>query len=193
MMSSSKMWPPEYQQGFPLIRPGDLVSDIKWPSFKLDPEIIKTNILSNIFDYLKNVTFGVLTKFSADLAWWPSFWSHVTQFQTWPRNHQDKHLEQDLWWLLQKCDRWSVNKIFCWFGLVTLFFAPKWPSFELLSKIHDDCFKNVTARVITRFSADLAQWPSFWSKVTQFQTRSRTHQDKHFEQDSWWWLQKCDR
>ena len=28
---------------------------------------------------------------------------------------------------------------------------------NLLSKIHDDCFKNVTARVLTRFSADLAQ------------------------------------
>ena len=40
------------------------------------------------------------------------------------------------------------------------------PSFELdleliktniLSKIHDDCLKNVTARVITRFYADLAR------------------------------------
>ena len=28
---------------------------------------------------------------------------------------------------------------------------------NILSKIHDDCFKNVTARVLTRFSADLAQ------------------------------------
>ena len=46
-----------------------------------------------------------------------------------------------------------------------LFFDPKLPSFELdleliktkiLSKIHDDCFKNVTARVFTRFSFDLA-------------------------------------
>ena len=26
-----------------------------------------------------------------------------------------------------------------------------------LSKIHDECFKNVTARVLTRFSADLAR------------------------------------
>ena len=26
-----------------------------------------------------------------------------------------------------------------------------------LSKNHDDCFKNVTARVLTRFSADLAR------------------------------------
>ena len=31
---------------------------------------------------------------------------------------------------------------------------------NILSKIHDDCFKNVTARVLTRFSADLAR-PSF--------------------------------
>ena len=45
-------------------------------------------------------------------------------------------------------------------------FDPTSPSIELdleiietniLSKIHDDCFKNVTARVLTRFSADLAQ------------------------------------
>ena len=28
---------------------------------------------------------------------------------------------------------------------------------NILSKIHDDCFKNVTARVLTRFSADLAR------------------------------------
>ena len=27
---------------------------------------------------------------------------------------------------------------------------------NILSKIHDDCLKNVTARVIIRFSADLA-------------------------------------
>ena len=75
MMITSKMWPLKRQKDFPLIWPGNLVSDIKRPSFKLDLEIIKTNILSNIYDdYLKNVT-------SADLAWWPSFWPHVTQFQ----------------------------------------------------------------------------------------------------------------
>ena len=49
--------------------------DPKWPSLKLDLEIIKTNILSNIHDdYFNNVTSGVLTSFSFDLAWWPSFW-----------------------------------------------------------------------------------------------------------------------
>ena len=50
MIIYSKMWLLEHQQSFPLIWPGDLVSDIKWPSFKLDLEIIKTNILSNIYD-----------------------------------------------------------------------------------------------------------------------------------------------
>ena len=64
MMIASKIKPLEHQQGFPLIWPGDLVSDIKWPSFKLDLEIIKTNILSNIYDdYFKNVTSGMLTVF----------------------------------------------------------------------------------------------------------------------------------
>ena len=40
--------------------------------------------------------------FSADLARWPSFWPQVTQFRTWPWNHQDKHSEQDSWWLLKQ-------------------------------------------------------------------------------------------
>ena len=63
MMITSKMWPLEHQ-GFALILPGELVFDIKWPSFKLDLEIIKTNILSNIYDdFFKNVTSGVLTVF----------------------------------------------------------------------------------------------------------------------------------
>ena len=47
-----------------------------------------------------------------------------------------------------------------------LVFDPKLPSFKhileliktnILSKIHDDCLKNVTARVLTRFSVDLAR------------------------------------
>ena len=110
----------------------------------------------------------MLTRFSADLAWWPSFWPHMTPFQTWLRNHHDKHFGQDSWWLLQKCDLYSVNKAFLWFDF---FFDSKWPSFEtdleiikttILSKIHDDCFINVTARVLTRFYTDVAGWPSFW-------------------------------
>ena len=39
---------------------------------------------------------------------------------------------------------------------------------NILSKIHDGCFKNVTARVLTRFSAEMALWPSFDSKWPSF-------------------------
>ena len=64
MTIASKMWPVEGKQGFLLIWPGDLVFDPKWPSFKLDIEILKTNMLSKIHDdYFKNVTSGVLTVF----------------------------------------------------------------------------------------------------------------------------------
>ena len=63
---------------------------------------------------------------------------------------------------------------------------------NILSKIHDDHFKNVTSRASTRFSFDLSRWPSFWYQVTQFQTRPRNHQDEHFEQYSWWLFKKCD-
>ena len=70
MMITSKMWPLECLQGFSLIWSGDLVSDSKWPSFELDLETTKTNILSNIHDdYLKKFESGVLTMFSFDLAW----------------------------------------------------------------------------------------------------------------------------
>ena len=55
-----------------MIWPGDLVSKSKSPSFELDLQIIKTNILSNIHnDYLKNVTSGVLTRFFFDLVFDP--------------------------------------------------------------------------------------------------------------------------
>ena len=119
MMITPNMWPLDCQQGFPLIWPGDLVSDIKWPSFKLDLEI-KMNTLSNIYDeYSKNVTSGVLTRFFFDLAWRPSFWPQVTQFQIWPRN-QYKHFGQNSWWLLQKCYLKSVYRVL---GLAW------WPSF----------------------------------------------------------------
>ena len=79
---------------------------LQGPSFKFDLEIIKTTILRKIHDdCFINVTARVLTRFYNDVTRWPSFLPHVTQFQTWPRNHQDKHFEQDSWWLLEKCDR----------------------------------------------------------------------------------------
>ena len=66
-------------------------------------------------------------------------------------------------------------------------FDPKWLSFEvnlkniktnILSRIHDDYFKNVTSTMLIRFFFDLTWWPSFWPQVTQFQTWPGSHQDK---------------
>ena len=59
----------------------------------------------------------------------------------------------------------------------------KWPSSKLhlkiktniLSKIHIDCFKNVTSRMLTKFSFDFARWPSFWPQVTQFWSKPKEH------------------
>ena len=180
-----------------------------WPSFSPQvtqfwtwSRIIKANILSKIHDdCFKNVTARVLTRFSFDLVWWPRFWPQVTQFLNGPRNHQDKHFGQNSWWLLKKM--WSLE---CEQGLPLIWpgdlvFYSKWPSFKLdleiiktniLSKIHDDCFINVTARVSTRFYTDLAKWPSFRPQVIQFWNWSRNHQDKHFGKNSWWLLQKSD-
>ena len=151
--------------------------------------------------FKKKCDSGVLTRFSADLAQWPSFWPYVTQFQTWLRNHQDKHFWARFMMIASKM--WPLV---CLQGLPLIWpgdlvFDFKWPSFKpdleiiktnILSKIHDDCFINVTARVLTRFYTDLARWPSFWPHVTKFRTWPRYHQDKHFEQDSWRLLQKCD-
>ena len=57
--------------------------------------------LSICMRWAKNETSRVLTSFFFDLARWPSFLHQVTHFQTWPRNHQGKHFEQDAWWLFK--------------------------------------------------------------------------------------------
>ena len=150
-------------------------------------------MLSKIHDdCLKNVTARVLAWFPADLAWWPSFWLQVTQFQTWPRNHRQT------FWVRFMMIAWKMWPLECQQGFLLIWlgdlvFDSKWPSFELdleiiktniLSNIHDDCLNNVTARVLTRFSADLARWPSFWPQVTQFRTWPEFNRGKHFEQAS---------
>ena len=129
----------------------------KWPSSKLHLEIIKTNILSKIHDdHFKNVTSRVLTRFSFDLAWWPSVWLQVTQFEldliiiktNILSNIHDDYLK-------------NVTSVECYKGFPLIWpgdlvFDPKWPSFKhdleiiktnILSEFHDDSFKNVTASV----------------------------------------------
>ena len=137
---------------------GDLVFDPKWPSFELDLKIIKTNILSKIHDdCLKNVTAKVITRFSADLARWPSFWPQVTQFRTWPRNHQDTHFEQDSWWLLKQATPMLPSK-----------FGVKWP------------FGSEEAK--NRFSRWLSwrpSWISDWNDFSYFWSISHPNASYH--------------
>ena len=174
----------------------------RWPSFWPHVTQFRTCPRNHQDKYFEqdswlfiNETARVLTRFSADLARWPSFWTHETQFRTWPRNHQDKHFEQDSWLFINV----TARELTRFSGV--LVFDPKWPSVELdleliktniLSTNHDHCLKDVTARVLTRFSFDLAWWPSFWPQVTQFQAWPRNHQGKHFEQYLWWLFQKSD-
>ena len=142
----------------------------------------------------------MLTRFSADLALWPSFWPQVTQFLTWPRNHQDKHIEQDSWWLFKSVTA-RVLKRFSADLAGDLVFDPKWPSFEpdldlieanILSKFHQNWVKTMTSRVLTSFSFDLTWWPSFWPQVTQYRTWPRFHRGKHSDQVSSRLGQNCD-
>ena len=160
MMITSKMWLLEHQQGFPLIWPGELIFYIKWPNFILDLEIIKTNILSNIYDdYFKNDSFLLI---------WPG---HLVFDPMWPIFKLDLEIIKTN--ILSKIHDDCFKNVTA--RVLTRFSADlaRWPSFwhsfkldleiktNMLSKIHDDCLKNVTTRVLTRFSADLARWPSF--------------------------------
>ena len=147
------------------------------------------------------MTARMLTRFSADLARWPSFWCQVTQFQTWPViNKMLSKIHDD-------CLKNVTTRVLTRFSAVwpgDLVFGPRWPSFELdleiiktniLSKTHDDCLKNVTARVLKFFAVTLI-WPGdlvFYPKWPSFKLALELIKIKHFKQDSWWLLQKCDR
>ena len=88
------------------------------------------------------------TSFFNDLTLWPTFWPHMTQFQTWPRFCQEQHSDQISSWFGWKCGLKSEHKLFLWFDLVTYFLTSHdpissswlkilsrttfWPSFKLI-------------------------------------------------------------
>ena len=91
------IWPLERSQGFSIFRPTDLVFDGTWPSFELDLDIIKMNILTNIHkDPMKNVTSRVVTSKSLR-----------THGRTDGRRTTDTARSQKL--TLSLCDRWAKN------------------------------------------------------------------------------------
>ena len=53
----------------------------------------------------------------------------------------------------RRCTQRLINNVY------SLYRETSYPIIKtnILSKIHDDCLKNVTARVLTKFSADLAR------------------------------------
>ena len=91
----------------------------------------------------------MIIRFSADLARWPSFWPQVTQFRTWPRNHQDKHFEQDLWWLLKQITQ-----------MLSSMFGVNWPSGEEL--VQEKKQKNIFSRWLSWIS-DWNDFSYVWS------------------------------
>ena len=68
------------KQGFRKIWPGDLVFNPTWPIFELILDIAKTNIL---------IKFHQI--WDANLSWWPSFWTDITNIQTSSRYCQNIH------------------------------------------------------------------------------------------------------
>jgi hypothetical protein len=90
----------------------------------------------------------------------------------------------------------SVNKIFYIFSSGDLVCHPIWPMFKLiraktytsiLTKFDDNWVRNVTTRMLIRFSQIWAVWPSFPPQVTHIRTWPRNHQNKLSDnlQDIW--------
>ena len=125
------IWPLERSQGFSIFRPTDLVFDGTWPSFELDLDIIKMNILTNIHkDPMKNVTSRVVTS--------KSLRTH--------RRTTDTARSQKL--TLSLCDRWAKKwgftffPVLCYLALGVIFFHFITPiHFEIFCILHSNIGK----------------------------------------------------
>ena len=87
---------------------------------------------------------------------WESPWNigQVIQFQISPRSHQDKYFEQDLWWSLQKCDLYSVNKLTVDDGWMTGGDHNSWP-WDLLRWAKKLTYLHLSQQIM---------YPSSWIK-----------------------------
>ena len=165
--------------------------DPKWHSFKLELEIIKTNILSKIHEeYFKNVTSRVLARF---YLLWPC---DLVFYLKWPIFvHDLEIIKTNIWSKIYDVYFKTVTS-----RLLTKFFfnLASWPSFwppsdldsndieiiktNILSKSNDDS-KKVTSSV-NKIFLWFARLHSILPKINQFRTRPGCHWGKHSEQVS---------
>ena len=140
----------------------------------------------------KNVTSGVLTRFSFDLAKWPSFWSQ------WPSFKLDQEITQAN--ILSKIHDDNIKNVTSRILTKLSFDLAQWSNFlhqvtqfqslhrnhrNILSKINImiTLWKYMTSGVLMSFPLI---WPGdlvFDTTWPCFRTLPRNHQDKHFEQD----------
>ena len=143
--------------------PCDLLFYQTWASFKLVRDFVKDIIVSKFeVDWVENVASRVITRLFYVLIWWPTFWPHMTQFQTWLKFGKGHHCEQDWSWLGWKCGL-KVHKVL-WFDLVTYILTSHgpWASFQLfgLKMWHLECSQDFSIIL----SGDLLfdpTWPIF--------------------------------
>ena len=106
----------------------------------------------------------VVTKFSYDLTYWPSFSPWMIHIQSWPSSMK---IGQKLWPL-------ESSHGFSMIWPTDLVFDPMSPIYKLdwdivkmivLSKFDEDWTKTDAFRVFTSFFEDLTYWPSFWPGI----------------------------
>ena len=141
----------------------------------------------------------VNTRFLYYLTYWPSFWPHMTQYQTWPRHHKHEHSDQLPRRSIEKYDLYR-SQDFSIIWPIDLVFDPTWLNIELdldiikmniLINYQEDTLKNMTPIENTTFFYYLTYWPSFWPHMTQYRIWPR-HRDEHPDQLSRRSIEKYD-
>ena len=150
---------------------GNIVFHPMWPSFISDKEFMKINILTQFHeDWIKTVPSREFTWVFYNLILWPSFWSDMTQFLSWPRFNWDKYSDSFMKIAIELCS------LKCTHGFSKILsgdlaFDPMWPSFisdiefveiNILTQFQEDWIKTVSSREFTWFILDLTLCPSFW-------------------------------
>ena len=132
------------------------------------------------WDWAEFVASRGFTSFSFDLTYWPTFWSKITDNQTWPRFCQGG------WWFWARV----FTRFFLWFDSLTSFFTRHDPYAKVSSFVKviiPSKFgpKFFTSRVFTSFFYDLTYWPTIFPDITHIWTWCRLHQGNSSEQISW--------